>query len=60
MLLMLCMCELSEAFLWIQLVAEGSLSKRRRFGVAITSLRRVNVEGSAVQHNQMNDLVQSK
>ncbi|MBQ2180916.1 MAG: hypothetical protein II400_01580, partial [Bacteroidaceae bacterium] len=40
---------LTEAFLWIQLVAEGSLSKRRAFGVAMAKVRRVNVEGSTFQ-----------
>jgi hypothetical protein len=41
------MCELTDALLWIQLVAERSASKRRALGVAITSLRYNNVEGSA-------------
>jgi len=40
---------LTEPFLWIQLVAEGSLSKRRALGVAITSARYNNVEGSVFQ-----------
>jgi len=41
------MCELTDPFLWIQLVAEGSSSKRRALGVSITSPRYNNVEGSA-------------
>ncbi|MBQ2586111.1 MAG: hypothetical protein II570_04225, partial [Bacteroidaceae bacterium] len=40
---------LTEAFLWIQLVAEGSLSSWRALGVAMAKARRVNVEGSAFQ-----------
>jgi len=40
---------LIESFLWIQLVAEGSLSKWRALGVAMTKARRVNVEGSMFQ-----------
>ena len=40
---------LTELFLWIQLVAEGSPSKRRALGVAMAKVRRVNVEGSAFQ-----------
>ena len=40
---------LTEAFLWIQLVAEGSLSKRRALGVSITKARYIFVEGSAFQ-----------
>jgi len=51
---------LTEAFLWIQLVAEGSLSKWRALGVAITRARRVNVEGSAIQFNQRRDAVKSE
>jgi len=43
------MCGLTEPFLWIQLVAEGSLSTWRALGVSITKARRVNVEGSAFQ-----------
>ena len=42
-------CGYSEPLLWIQLVAEGSLSNQRGLGVAITKARRVNVEGSAFQ-----------
>ena len=40
---------LADAELKVQLVAEGSLSKWRALGVAITRARRVNVEGSAFQ-----------
>jgi len=40
---------LTEAFLWIQLVAEPSLSQRRALGVAMAKARRVNVEGSTFQ-----------
>jgi hypothetical protein len=40
---------LTEAFLWIQLVAEGSSSSCRAFGVAMAKVRRDNVEGSAFQ-----------
>ena len=42
-------CGFTEPFLWIQLVAEGSSSKRRALGVAMAKARRVNVEGSAFQ-----------
>ena len=38
---------LTEPLLWIQLVAEGSASTWRAFGVAMAKVRRVNVEGSA-------------
>ncbi len=40
---------LTEPFLWIQLVAERSLSFQRALVISITSARRVNVEGSTVQ-----------
>ena len=40
---------LTEPLLWIQLVAEGSASTWRAFGVAMAKVRRVNVEGSAFQ-----------
>ena len=40
---------LADAELKVQLVAEGSSSKRRALGIAITRARRVNVEGSAFQ-----------
>ena len=40
---------LTEPFLWIQLVAEGSLSKRRRLGVAMAKARYNFIEGSAFQ-----------
>ena len=51
---------LTEPLLWIQLVAEGSASKWRALGVAITKARRVNVEGSPFQLNQRRDAVKSK
>ena len=38
---------LTEPLLWIQLVAEGSASTWRAFGVAMAKVRRVNTEGSA-------------
>ena len=41
--------ELTEPLLWIQLVAEGSASTWRAFGVAMAKVRRVNVEGSTFQ-----------
>ena len=50
----------TEPLLGIQLVAEGSLSKWRALGVAITKARRVNVEGSAIQFNQRRDAVKSE
>ena len=40
---------LTEPLLWIQLVAERSLSFQRALGVSITSARRVNVESSTFQ-----------
>ena len=40
---------LAYAELKVQLVAEGSSSTWRAFGVAMAKARRVNVEGSAVQ-----------
>ena len=40
---------LTEPFLWIQLVAEGSLSNWRGLGVAITKARYNFIEGSAFQ-----------
>ena len=42
-------CGLTEPFLWIQLVAEGSASTWRAFGVAMAKARRDNVEGSVFQ-----------
>ena len=42
-------CGYTEAFLWIQLVAEGSSSTCRAFGIAMAKVRRVNVEGSVIQ-----------
>ena len=44
-----CMCVLTEALIWIQLVAEGSSSTWRAFGVAMAKARKNNGEGSAVQ-----------
>ena len=38
---------LADAELKVQLVAEGSSSTCRAFGVAMAKVRRVNVEGSA-------------
>ena len=46
---------LAETLLWSQLVAEGSSSTWRAFGVAMAKVRRVNAEGSACQLNQRND-----
>ena len=40
---------LTEPLLWIQLVAEGSASTWRAFGVAMAKVRRVNTEGSTFQ-----------
>ena len=40
---------LTEPFLWIQLVAEGSSSTWRAFGVAMAKARRVNDESSTFQ-----------
>ena len=54
------MLGLTEALLWIQLVAEGSASTCRAFGVAMAKARRANVEGSVFQFNQRNALVWSK
>jgi hypothetical protein len=48
---------LAETLLWSQLVAEGSSSTWRAFGVAMAKARRVNVEGSVVQFNQKKGLV---
>ncbi|MBO7558627.1 MAG: hypothetical protein J6T52_09060 [Bacteroidaceae bacterium] len=42
-------CGLTEPLLWIQLVAEGSSSTCRAFGVAMAKARRDNVEGSVFQ-----------
>ncbi|MBQ2200711.1 MAG: hypothetical protein II415_10470, partial [Bacteroidaceae bacterium] len=41
---------LTEPFLWIQLVAEGSSSTWRAFGVAMAKARYKNVEGSINQY----------
>ena len=43
------MVGLTEPLLWIQLVAEGSASTWRAFGVAMAKVRRVNTEGSVFQ-----------
>ena len=43
------MCGLTESLLWILLVAEGSSSTWRAFGVAMAKVRRVNIEGSPFQ-----------
>ena len=51
---------LTEPLLWIQLVAERSLSKWRALGVAITSARYIFVEGSPFQLNQRRDAVKSE
>ena len=59
MLLMQRFRGLSEAFFCVQLVAEGSLSNRRAFGVAMAKVRHNNAERSAFQLNQRNDLVLS-
>ncbi|MBQ2199102.1 MAG: hypothetical protein II415_02280 [Bacteroidaceae bacterium] len=40
---------LTEPFLWIQLVAEGSASTWRAFGVAMAKARYNFVEGSVFQ-----------
>ncbi len=40
---------LTEPLLWIQLVAEGSLSFQRRLGVAMAKARYDFIEGSAFQ-----------
>ncbi|MBR2192712.1 MAG: hypothetical protein IJ910_05305 [Bacteroidaceae bacterium] len=45
----------TEPFICIQLVAEGSSSTWRAFGVAMAKARHINVEGSAFQFNQMNN-----
>jgi len=51
---------LTEPLLWIQLVAEGSLSKRRALGVAITRARYNFVEGSAFGLRRAKGSVKSK
>ncbi len=55
-----CMRGFTEAFFWIQLVAEGSSSTCRAFGVAIAKVRQNYDEGSAFQLNQMIASAQSK
>ena len=54
------MCGLTESLLWIQLVAEGSPSKRRGLGVAITRARYHFVEGSAFDLLRADASVESK
>ena len=54
------MCGYTEPLLWIQLVAEGSLSNQRALGVAITSPRRVNVEGTTIGLRRAKGSVKSK
>ena len=54
------MCGLTKAFLWIQLVAEGSSSTWRAFGVAMAKARRVNVEGSVFGLRRAKGSVKSK
>ena len=51
---------MTEPILWIQLVAEGSLSNQRALGVATTSARHVNVEGSTIGLRRAKGLVKSK
>jgi hypothetical protein len=51
---------LTELLLWIQLVAEGSLSKRRAFGVAMAKARYHFVEGSAFGLRRAKGSVKSK
>ena len=53
-------CGLTEPLLWIQLVAEGSASTWRAFGVAMAKARRVNVEGSAFGLRRAKGSVKSK
>ena len=43
------MCGLTEPILWIQLVAEGSSSTWRAFGVAMAKVRYNFAEGSVFQ-----------
>ena len=50
----------TEAFFRVQLVADGSASNRRAFGVAPAKVRRYDNEGSAFKYNRRNDLVESK
>ena len=54
------MCGLTEALLWIQLVAEGSASKWRALGVAMAKARRDNVEGSVFGLRRAKGSVKSK
>jgi len=55
-----CMWGYTETLFNVQLVAERSPSKQRALGVAITSARRVNVEGSAFGLRQVEGSVKSK
>ena len=51
---------LTDAFLWIQLVAERSLSFKRGLGVNQARARLKNAEGSVIQYNRSNNSVESK
>ena len=51
---------LTEPLLWIQLVAEGSSSKWRAFGVAMAKARYNFVEGSAFGLRRAKGSVKSK
>ena len=53
-------CGYSEPLLWIQLVAEGSLSNWRALDVAMARARQNNVERSVIQLKQRNESVESK
>ena len=53
-------CGLTELLLWIQLVAEGSLSNQRALGVAITRARYNFVEGSVFGLRRAKGSVKSK
>ena len=54
------MCGLTEPLLWIQLVAEGSLSFQRALGVAMAKARYNFVEGSAFGLRRAKGSVKSK
>ena len=54
------MCGLTEPFLWIQLVAEGSAFRWRRLGVVITKARYNFVEGSLFGLRRAKGSVKSK
>ena len=47
-----------ETFIDVQLVAEGSASNRRGFGVAIAKVRRNHVEGSTIGYRRTEGSVQ--